>query len=821
MANFERLESLPHVVLQREPELFEIRPRNAFPPRVVERSDRRQHAGRLKKETVASATKIERLRAQFGVDPHRLLVLRLEVLDVNQRETLERLNVSVVEELKEKREGRTVYRLLVQFSDEQSLATFTAEYDRYAEETETGTALPHGKRRDLFDALDSVSTVIVDERKGRRLQREGVPEKEPFYLDVDIWNPGSVDDYSDLIASFRKFIQSRGGRIVRDPLRIPCMVLVKVEGNLQLLKDLLQLDFVSLVDLPPIPSPEDSFDLQQQIQVPDTFSPLPADGPLACVVDSGVVAGHPLLRGVVVAEEDFGSGENTPVDRNGHGSQVGGLVVYGDIAQRIPGNEWEPRVGLCSAKVLRNEPIFGETRFPDDQRVEDQLKQAIEYFHSEHNCRVFNLSIGHLDKLYEGGRQLPWAELLDELVRALDIVIVVSAGNVPDPGIPAAMNSDQFQKEVAQNLHQPRHRLIDPSTAALCVSVGAIARRDDPSRPTLGNQLAAASTQGCPSVFTRCGPGVAGAVKPEVVAPGGNFAVDSVAGSPIWRRNDPQLGEPTLNHNFTSGRPLHAVCGTSLAAAHVTHIAARMEAALRNQFGSKPSQNLVRALLVNSARVNNSVENYFDSQAEVLNTVGYGQPSVEYCRSSSNRITLVTEDTLEYRTFHVYSLVVPEEFLKESGKRSISVSLAYDPPTRSSRQDYIATAMWLEIFGGLTTEQVNEYRSKYEGNGEVPTVPDRNKLPFKPGGQTIRMSTVQKRRWHSDRGTLFGRRRNQNGDASLHLFVGCQQRFPNPLGGNSQRYALVVTLEHESQNVDIYQQVRARVRTRQRIRVSA
>ena len=519
MVNFERLEPLSHIVLQREPERPEIRPRISFPPGVVPRPDRRQHAEQMKEQTTASAAKLERLRAQSGVAPHRLLVLLLEVLDANQRETLERLNVSVVEELEVKGDDRTIYRLLVQFPDEQSLEAFITEYDSYAEETEATTALPYGMRRNLFDALESVSTVVADERRGRRLQREGQPTQEPFYLDVDLWNPGSDDDYHDLIASFRTFVQSRGGRIVSDPLRIPSMVLVKVEGNLQLLNDLLQLDLVSLVDLPPIPSPEDSFDLLQPIQVPDPLSPVPANGPRACVVDSGIVAGHPLLRGVVVAEEDFDSGENTPVDRNGHGTQVGGLIVYGDIARRIPGNEWLPQVGLCSAKVLWNkptsfDPTHGEPAFPDEQRVEDQLKRAIEYFHSQYDCRVFNLSVGHPDRLYTGGRQLPWAELLDELARTLDIVIVVSAGNVSDPDIPAARNSRQFKKEVAQNLRQPTHKLIDPSTAALCLSVGAIARREDPNMglPLWGTQLAA-SAKGCPSVFTRCGTGSSGCCK--------------------------------------------------------------------------------------------------------------------------------------------------------------------------------------------------------------------------------------------------------------------------------------------------------------------
>ena len=160
---------------------------------------------------------------------------------------------------------------------------------------------------------------------------------------------------------------------------------------------------------------------------------------------------------------------------------------------------------------------------------------------------------------------------------------------------------------------------------------------------------------------------------------------------------------------------------------------------------------------------------------------------------------------------------MPEDFLQEPGRRSISVTLAYDPPTRLSRRDYIATAMWLEVFGGLTTEQVVEYRSRYEGDGEPPRAPDRNKLNFSPAGQTIRMSTVQKRSWSSNQGTVFLNRPDPNGDASLHIFVGCQPRFPNPLGEDSQRYALVVTLEHDSQNIDVYQQVRTRSRTRARI----
>ncbi len=826
MFNFQRIEPLPHIAIEREPDERPIRFR-PFPgaPKVHPRDNRQEHADTMKQQTQTSTEELSRLRATFGIDPRLLLVLRLESLDVDQQEVIEKLGVTILEELTEKRDTRTVNRVLVQFPDDQALQAFMNEYDRYAESAAATTVLPQGQRRDFFDSLDSVSLVAPAERQGRRLQRDGAPNTTNFFLDVDLWNPGTDQAFRNLMTSFSQFVQSRGGRVVRDQLRIPSLVLVKVQANRQLLNDLLQLDLVSLVDLPPQPLPEDSFDLFQTVNVSEPLPPIPNNGPLACIVDSGVISGHPLLRGIVVGEEDFDSGEGTSVDRNGHGTEVAGFVVYGDIARRLVNNEWNPQVRLCSAKVLRHRvnplnPTNGFAEFPEEERVEEQLRKAIEYFHREHGCRIFNLSIGHGDRPYFGGRQLPWAELLDEMAKRLDIVIVVSAGNVIDPALPAGVNSQQLQQTALQSLNGADHHLIDPATAALCLTVGSVARRDDPTDNLFTTRLAA-SPAGCPSPFTRCGPGVAGAVKPELVAPGGNFVLDASAGQVRWNRQDPNLSEPALNHDFATGRLLRATCGTSASAPQVAHIAARVEASLREQLQAAPTANLIRALVVNSARVDDKVKEWLgDSQETILKTVGYGQPKVEACWSSPNRTTLIAEDIVPYKTFHVYSLRVPDAFLETKGNRSITVTLAYDPPTRLSRKDYIANAMWLEVYRGLTTEQVFEYRSKYDGDGEPPKAPDANKLAFKPGGLTIKMSTVQSRSWHSNQGTKLDHRPTQDSEATFHIFVGCQPQFPNPLGEDRQRYALVVTLEHENQQINLYQEIRTRVRARARVRVS-
>ena len=178
-----------------------------------------------------SVTEVRRVRERSGIVPGRLLVLRLETLDANQRAALERFNVNVVEELQENRDGRATYRLLVQFSDDMTLGTFLDECDRYAFGSQQQTmlprgtqseninqqildprqvALPQGIRRDLFDSLESVSRVSAEERTGRRLQRESSDLQESFHLDVDLWDPGSDENYAELMASFRGFIESEG-----------------------------------------------------------------------------------------------------------------------------------------------------------------------------------------------------------------------------------------------------------------------------------------------------------------------------------------------------------------------------------------------------------------------------------------------------------------------------------------------------------------------------------------------------------------------------------------------------------------------------------
>lgn len=833
-------ERLPHIPFQREEIERPLRGR-AFPgaPRVQPRDDRTAHGDVISREIDQSIQDIAETRELLRTAPDRLRVLEFEVLNVNQRELLIRIfGIAVVEELQDKFEGVDRYRLLVQFPTSETLVAFEKELELYRVESRERELLTYAQRRDLFDALNRVSRLSPEDRKGPRLKRKGTPEKDSFYVDLDLWYDGTTEGYRETEEIIRGVLNTTGGRLVSDLFRIPSLLLGKAEINSAILEQLLKLDFVSTIDLPVEPVSEEAFDIFSD--PPDIEPTLEGeDVPLACVLDSGVFSGHPLLRnGVVLEENDFGSGEESSSDLNGHGTGVAGITVYGDVARAIVKQEWEPKVRICSAKVLKNDPFLNTPVFPEDIRPESVLEEAIRYFYRERACRIFNLSIGDIDSIYAGGRQFPWAEMLDNLARELDIIIVVSAGNVYNPQIPDGNSREEIRESARDHLLNPQHRLISPGTAAICLSVGSISRREDPydSGGSAMSRLAV-SPRKAPSVFTRTGFGVAGAVKPNFVAHGGNYALQQIpGGNKIWVPEDPNLGEPTLRNALQDGRWFRAFCGTSLAAPHVTHITALIEHALKDQLESPPSANLIRAILVNSAKIPENIREWLRNSKDIndnrsvprrqeylLRLIGFGEPQDEICWSHRNRVTLFAEDVLPLKSFHIYSIRIPPDFLQRSGRKKIAVSLAYDPPVRLSRKDYIATTMFFEVYRGLTPVQVENFRRAKERGEDIdlPSVPKAGKPNFIPGYQILQASTVQLRIWEKGPrgGADLYKVPVDMEEPNLTILVAGKEQFPHPEGSENQPYALVVTFSFDGEEIDLYNLIRQRVRIRERIRV--
>lgn len=807
-----------HITFTRETYQFERRTR-AYGPRPPGQEYRPQHAQEILQDITQAVQQISQTRRGYGIDPEQLFVLEFKNIVIDLRAIFERFGAWVVNEFRDKVNGQDVYRLLVQFPTETSRQLLLDENRLYEAEEADSVTLPPGMRQNFFDALQTARCVSRDERIGVRLREEGFPETEAFYLDVDLWHPGDQDSVRKVLGDIRSMCASYDGQLTEE-VRTSSLLLIKVHGSRQLAEALLELDWVARVDLPPKLSRAYS-EIFGNVQSPDPM-PIPLDDdPLVCVVDSGVVSGHPFLKNWIVEERDFDTGENTPTDLNGHGTSVAGLVVYGDIANCLESNQWQPKVRVCSAKVLRHDPTFGKADIPEHHRAEWFIERAIRYFAEERQCQIFNLSIENSIEVYRGGRQFPWAEKLDELARELDVVIVQIAGNCEPPIPDSVAIREDFQKAVRDSLLKDENlRICNPGTAALALTVGALARSDalgDHVKP-IGVRLKdafAGAPAHAPAPFTRVGWGLSyggsnTSIKPDVVAYGGNWAIQTIAGgSPNWK-SFILLGEPTIQREDASGRFITARDGTSFACPHIAHAAAIAASSLERTLGQSPSANLIRALVGSATYSPPCPPDWLGSEEETLRLIGYGTCSVDdLTASKKNRVRLVAMDEVELDKLHIYRVAIPEIFLATKGKRGITVALAYDPPIRASRKEYLANTMWVEALHGLTTEEVEIYRAK-NASPDVDTLPAKNQLELRPTKTDVQWSTLQVRRLEKQTKLKIP---TGETEPVVHFVVGCQQRFPTGFD-YKQRYGLVVLFWHESEQIELYQELRVRDRVR-------
>ena len=177
------------------------------------------------------------------------------------------------------------------------------------------------------------------------------------------------------------------------------IVLVRMRLAQQTLQELLTWDIVYSVDFPPKPA----FSATQTALTPiDVFPPVqppPADSVGICVLDSGIAAGHSFLAPAVGEAIAVPTRLGTATDVHGHGTMVAGLALYGDVQSRITARNFQPEHQIFSARVTNERNEFDDFDIVDQQTVE-----AIEYFHRNYGCRVFNLSLGDSLHPFDGRR---------------------------------------------------------------------------------------------------------------------------------------------------------------------------------------------------------------------------------------------------------------------------------------------------------------------------------------------------------------------------------------------------------------------------------
>jgi len=502
--------------------------------------------------------------------------------------------------------------------------------------------------------------------------------------------------------------------------------------------------------------------------------------------------------------------------RGTHGTEVVGRVLFPALHEELRDAVPISAIGTVRVvRILEPDPSRpdGAPRFATYAPPHLLVEEAIRHLHGTHGVRIFNLSIGYsepFNDLHLG----PLTETIDDLVRELGLVVVLPTGNAPANLSARTPSGHHIIADKPEFFFAPEHRLSEPGPAALAVTVGALALSGAPAElpGRVGWQAAADADEAAP--FSRTGPGLGTnsrrANKPDVTHYGGNLVV-SDTGNVV--HNDLGASLISTSTRGSGGQVFATVNGTSYAAPAVARVAADIAYAYPDASG-----NLVRALLAASSAPTSPAATL--AELHRRNRVyGMGLPDVDRATSSdARRVTMTYDGAMPVDTVQIHPLPIPEAFRLGSRRdRVISIALAFDPPVRRQRREYLAGTMKFNVYRDISPDELAEILQRQDPDDPADLVNDRRRLNLQPGVNTFTHSTLQLRTW-------VGRNSFVNDDETFLIAVThkAQTWARSDPAYEHQGYALAATLEdRELATADLHQILRQQLRLPTRVRLRA
>ncbi|WP_297498289.1 S8 family serine peptidase [Thermococcus sp.] len=285
-----------------------------------------------------------------------------------------------------------------------------------------------------------------------------------------------------------RVLRMLGAKVKYDYSIIPAVaVRIKVR-NLLMIAGLIDSGFFGNAQVSGIKFIQEDYKVQvsdatsvSQIQADTVWNSLSYDGSgiVVAVIDTGIDASHPDLKGKVVAWHDVVNGKTTPYDDNGHGTHVAGIIAgTGSVNSQYIGVA--PGAKLVGVKVLNGQ---GSGSISDIIAGVDWVVQNKD----KYGIKVINLSLG-------SSQSSDGTDSLSQAVNnawASGLVVCVAAGNSgPD-----------------------KYTVGSPAAADKVITVGAVDSTD-----TIAS-------------FSSRGPTADGRLKPEVVAPGVDIIAPRASGT--------------------------------------------------------------------------------------------------------------------------------------------------------------------------------------------------------------------------------------------------------------------------------------------------
>lgn len=412
----------------------------------------------------------------------------------------------------------------------------------------------------------------------------------------------------------------------------------------------------------------------------DRIEPPGDDAPAVCVLDSGSTRLHPLITPALHPDDQNAWDATWSVEDTGqwrgHGTQMSGLALYGDLTPHLVGNDQVTLTHkLESVKIL---PDRGQND-PDLYGYITASAVGVAEVQAPLRKRAFCLAVTSPTPDWRG-RPSSWSAKLDDLAFGDGTdqrLIVVAAGNI-DGAYPAREYLDQNDTASVEN----------PAQSWNVLTVGAMTEKCTITDQTYAGWGVLASA-GDLSPYSRTSvtwhddwP-----LKPDIVMEGGNYGID-----PRTNAGD-RVDDLCLltTHNRLNER-LFTVSGDTSAA---TALASRMAAQIYADNDTLWPET-VRGLIVHSADWTQAMRGHLPVNPRgvhkrlLLRRYGYGVPDLgRALRSLNSDVTLVLEGELQpfvlddgsvkTRDMVMHDLPWPRGALEELGGADVEmrVTLSY------------------------------------------------------------------------------------------------------------------------------------------------
>jgi hypothetical protein len=724
----------------------------------------------------------------------------------------------------------------VVFVPHDSLAEFLTRIDAYMAPP---SERKRHEREDLFSSIEQIRRATVSALWNDPIELLPATDQLTWW---EAWvrrgDPRAGYDTDPIFCQFRDACEQSGLAYSNEVLVLPEQFVVLVKATLaQIGQSVPILSALHRLRRPPLHAGFFMSTRSDQRQWSNTLLERilwPAEGaPAVTLLDTGVNRSHPLLEQALAASDcdAYQMGAWGVDDRDGHGTQMAGLALFGDLTDVLPKSGQEVLLHrLESVKLI---PFSGNENDPlHYARVTQEcMSRPFTWPDTPARKRVFCLTICSSDGL-DKGKPSAWSAGLDAAILNgaqnrddLPMLLCVSAGNV-DRG--------QVHRYPNSNEESPCH---NPAQSWNAITVGAYTEKGVSfDRDFLGWTPVAIPGALGPASTTGMGWDKHWPIKPDVVMEGGNYIRNQGDPDIVDTPDDTQL---LTTHHRPIERLFAATGDTSAAAA----LAARYCAIIMANHPERWPET-IRALLVHSARWTPQMTGRKPKQEwklpstwtkghslALLQCYGFGVPNLDHALwSARSSVTLIAEEVMQpywreriegkspsnkAKGYHRHRIPIPKLILDENFEKRVRmrVTLSYfvDP--------------------NPTNPEVSS-KYAYQGAGlrfAVKSKSDRDKQFFARINQLEKDGADEK--GDNDSAQWFlGNDHRSRGSIHSDIWYGTAAELANkdciavyPVGGwwksrpflgkleNKLRYALLVSVEIEDATVDLYTPIRTLV----------